>query len=145
MPRVLLIVAVLALAFYVVSIVDVAVQPPSRHRGVSKTTWIAIVILLPVLGGALWFVVGRSRPSRLKLASAPDDDAEFLGKIGSGSGSGSFSDQDERIRRLEEELAMLDSEADEPKPVDPKNSDKDAADQDAADPDSDGPRRGSIG
>lgn len=146
MPRVLLIVAVLALAFYVVSIVDVAVQPPSRHRGVSKTTWIAIVILLPVLGGALWFVVGRSRPSRLKPASAPDDDVEFLGRIGSGS----FSDQDERIRRLEEELAMLDSETDAPKPVDPKKSeegvaDQAAADQDTADPDSDGPRRGSIG
>ena len=139
MPRVLLIVAVLALAF--VSIVDVAVQPPSRHRGVSKTTWIAIVVLLPVLGGALWFVVGRSRPSRLKLASAPDDDVEFLGRIGSGS----FSDQDERIRRLEEELAMLDSEADGPKPVEPKNPDQGAADQDTADPDSDGPRRGSIG
>lgn len=125
MPRVLLIVAVLALAFYVVSIVDVAVQPPSRHRGVSKTTWIAIVILLPVLGGALWFVVGRSRPSRARVALAPDDDPAFLGRV---SGT-SISDQDERIRRLEEELAQLDAESDDP----------------PTDPDSDGPRRGSIG
>jgi hypothetical protein len=135
MPRVLLIVAVLALAFYVVSIVDVAVQPPSRHRGVSKTTWVAIVILLPVLGGALWFVVGRSRPSRLRLALAPDDDPEFLGRVGGGS----FSDQDERIRRLEEELAMLDAESEDP-PKDPG-----AADPNTTDTDPDGPRRGSIG
>ncbi|WP_396641911.1 PLD nuclease N-terminal domain-containing protein [Microbacterium sp.] len=141
MPRVLLIVAVLALAFYVVSIVDVAVQPPTRHRGVSKATWIAIVILLPVLGGALWFVVGRSRPSRLKLALAPDDDPEFLGRVGGGS----FSDQDERIRRLEEELAMLDSEADDPRNAAPAPVDPESADPGAIDPDSDGPRRGSIG
>ena len=140
MPRVLLIVAVLALAFYVVSIVDVAVQPPSRHRGVSKTTWIAIAILLPVLGGALWFVVGRSRPSRLKLTLAPDDDPEFLGRVSAGS----FSDQDERIRRLEEELAMLDAEADDP-PKDPGPAEPKAGDTDTADPDTDGPRRGSIG
>ena len=152
MPRVLLIVAVLALAFYVVSIVDVSVQPPNRHRGVSKTTWIAIVILLPVLGGALWFVVGRSRPSHAKLASAPDDDPEFLGRLGS------FSDQDERIRRLEEELALLDAEADDP-PTTPgrrdagekptaKTSDDgqvDGGEVAPSDPDADGPRRGSIG
>ena len=140
MPRVLLIVAVLALAFYVVSIVDVAVQPPSRHRGVSKTTWIAIVILLPVLGGALWFVVGRSRPSRLKLTLAPDDDPEFLGRVSAGS----VSDQDERIRRLEEELAMLDAEADDP-PKDAGPAEPKSGDTDTADPDTDGPRRGSIG
>ena len=35
---------------------------------------------------------------------APDDDPEFLGRIGT------ISDQDERIRRLEEELALLDAE-----------------------------------
>lgn len=38
------------------------------------------------------------------MHSAPDDDPEFLGRIGS------ISDQDERIRRLEEELALLDAE-----------------------------------
>ncbi|HAQ59570.1 MAG TPA: hypothetical protein DCR63_03765 [Microbacterium sp.] len=148
MPRVLLIVAVLALAFYVVSIVDAAVQPPSRHRGVSKTTWIAIVVLLPVLGGALWFVVGRARPTKTKTGagSAPDDDPVFLGRLGS------FSDQDERIRRLEEELALLDAEADDP-PVaagaDGITADEDRPDGEggsaASDPDADGPRRGSIG
>ena len=108
MPRVLLIVAVLALAFYVVSIVDVAVQPPSRHRGVSKTTWVAIVILLPVLGGALWFVVGRSRPSRLRLALAPDDDPEFLRRLNREKA------MEDRIEQLEQELRDLDD--DNPKP-----------------------------
>lgn len=106
MPRVLLILALVATAFWVYTIVDCAVQPPTRHRGVSKPAWIVIVIVVPVLGGLLWLLVGRTRRSQLRAPRAPDDDPEFLGRIGA------ISDQDERIRRLEEELAMLDAEAD---------------------------------
>ena len=43
------------------------------------------------------------------VGSAPDDDPEFLGRIGT------VSDQDERIRRLEEELAQLDAEDEDPR------------------------------
>jgi cytoskeletal protein RodZ len=107
--RVLLILALVLTAFWVFTIVDCAAQPSYRHRGVSKPVWILIVILLPVLGGILWFVVGRVRASALTPRTAPDDDIEFLGRIGT------MSDQDERIRRLEEELAQLDAEDDDPK------------------------------
>ncbi|MFG6403840.1 MULTISPECIES: PLDc N-terminal domain-containing protein [unclassified Microbacterium] len=110
MTRVLLILALVATAFWVYTIVDCALQPPTRHRGVSKGMWIAIVVLLPVLGGLLWFVIGRGRTSKTVGRRAPDDDPEFLGSIAS------VRDQDERIRRLEEELAQLDSEADDPQP-----------------------------
>jgi hypothetical protein len=110
MPRVLLILALVATAFWVFTIVDCAVQPPTRHRGVSKPVWILIVVLLPVLGGLLWLVVGRARKSAVAARRAPDDDPEFLGRLGA------ISDQDERIRRLEEELAQLDAEADDPGP-----------------------------
>ena len=109
MPRVLLILALVATAFWVFTIVDCAVQPPTRHRGVSKPIWILIVVLLPVLGGLLWLAVGRTRRATLAARRAPDDDPEFLGKIGY------VSDQDERIRRLEEELAQLDAEDDDPR------------------------------
>src|SRR6188474_1132254 len=101
--------ALVATAFWVFTIVDCAVQPAIRHRGVPKPVWLVIVVLLPVLGGILWFVVGRSRETAATLRRAPDDDPEFLGKIGT------ISDQDERIRRLEEELAQLDAEGDDPK------------------------------
>ncbi|OJV96378.1 MAG: hypothetical protein BGO47_04525 [Microbacterium sp. 67-17] len=104
MPRVLLILALVATAFWVYTIVDCAVQPPTRHRGVSKPLWIVIVLVLPVIGGLLWLVIGRARRTAVHATRAPDDDPEFLGRIGT------ISDQDERIRRLEEELAMLDAE-----------------------------------
>ena len=109
MPRVLLILALVAASFWVYTIVDCSVQPATRHRGVSKPVWILIVVLLPVLGGLLWLTVGRVRRSTIAARRAPDDDPEFLEKIGT------LSDQDERIRRLEEELAMLDAEDDDPR------------------------------
>jgi len=113
-------VALLLLAFWVYSIVDCALQPPTRHRGVSKPVWMLIVILLPVLGGILWLVVGRQRRRALPQPTyrAPDDNPEFLGRIGS------ISDQDERIRRLEEELAALDSEEDAPGAADGDTDDQ---------------------
>lgn len=110
MTRVLLILALVATAFWVFTIVDCAVQPSTRHRAVSKPVWMVIVVLLPVLGGILWFTIGRSRAGAASTAGrAPDDDPEFLGRIGA------QSDQDERIRRLEEELAQLDAEDDDPR------------------------------
>lgn len=109
MVRVLFVLIPLVAAFWVFTIVDCAIQPPTRHRGVRKGAWIAIVILIPVLGGILWLAVGRVRKSAVTVYQAPDDDPEFLSTL-----SG-VTDQDERIRRLEEELAKLDSEDDDPR------------------------------
>lgn len=106
--RILLPAVLLLIAFWVYSIVDCALQPPTRHRGVAKPVWILIVALLPVIGGILWFVVGRGRSRAGGGLRAPDDDPAFLGTIGS------VRDQDERIRRLEAELAALDSEGADP-------------------------------
>ncbi|WP_375385535.1 PLDc N-terminal domain-containing protein [uncultured Microbacterium sp.] len=130
MPRVLLILALVLTAFWVFTIVDCAVQPPTRHRGVSKPIWILIVLLLPVLGGILWLVVGRVRASTIAARRAPDDDPEFLGKIGV------LSDQDERIRRLEEELAQLDAEDADPRWTPPISGEPPAV---AASPDAPAP------
>jgi uncharacterized small protein (DUF1192 family) len=104
----LIVLGIAAVVFWVFSIVDCAIQPPSRHRGVSKGAWLAIVVLMPVLGGVLWFVLGRARKQKPGRVIAPDDDPSFLGTLKG------LSDQDERIRLLEEELARLDSEGDAP-------------------------------
>lgn len=136
----LLILALVATAFWVFTIVDCAVQPPSRHRGVSKPVWILIVVLLPVLGGILWLAVGRLRRKAVAARRAPDDDPEFLGSLAA------RSDQDERIRRLEEELAQLDAEGDDPPwtkpPADGATQPRAAAD---TPPDGDDDARGQRG
>ncbi|MEZ3159250.1 PLDc N-terminal domain-containing protein [Microbacterium sp. BWT-B31] len=139
MTRVLLIGALLAAVFWVFSIVDCALQPPIRHRGVSKPVWIIIVVVFPVVGGILWFAVGRARASALAARRAPDDDPEFLDRLGS------TSDQDERIRRLEEELALLDAEDDDPRwrrPVPPPAASQSTAPGDPADKPADRPGDG---
>jgi Phospholipase_D-nuclease N-terminal len=121
--RVYLILALLAIAFWVYSIVDCALQPPTRHRGVGKPVWLLITFLLPVVGGILWFAIGRTRRRAATALRAPDDDPDFLGKITV------ISDQDERIRRLEEELAALDAEDDDPRWNPPAIGGDDADDQ----------------
>lgn len=119
MARVLLVLAVVAAAFIVVSLVDCAVQPATRHRGVPKAVWIIVIIVLPVIGALLWFVIGRGPAPDATPVAGADDDLSFLSGIDlSGfSVDGSAADaaaerasRDERIRRLEAELARLDEE-----------------------------------
>nr|WP_245325329.1 PLD nuclease N-terminal domain-containing protein [Microbacterium amylolyticum] len=91
--------SVAAVVFTIFAIVDCATQPETRHRGVPKGAWV-VITLVPVIGGILWLTIGRARkgqqpPSR---PVAPDDNPGFL------------TAADERIRQIEEELAMLDAE-----------------------------------
>lgn len=107
MARVLIVGGFLAALFWVFSIVDCALQPSSRHRGVSKTAWVLIVVLLPVIGGILWFAIGRLRrgEANTPFVTGPDDDPDALRRM-------STAEQDARIRELEAELARLDEESD---------------------------------
>lgn len=129
MARLLIILAVAAVVFTVFSIVDCAVQPDTRHRGVSKGVWI-VIVLVPVIGGILWFTIGRARKGQearpQSRPSAPDDDPAFL------------SAADERIRRLEEELAMLDVEAQFDQRPDDETADDAASDRESDDDDEEG-------
>lgn len=105
MARGILIGVVAAVVFTVFSIIDCAVQPATRHRGVSKPVWI-VITCVPVIGGILWFVIGRSRgsASTFTVPSSPDDDPAFLRDLDTSA--------DDRIRQLEEELRRLDAEDD---------------------------------
>ncbi|MGN6200756.1 PLD nuclease N-terminal domain-containing protein [Humibacter sp.] len=104
MIRVWLIVGVIAALFYIYSIVDCAMAERERVRGVPKAAWIPIVVVFAVIGGVLWFTVGRPRRGnggRVRTI-APDDDPEFLRNLERDRR------QQERIRRLEQELSDLD-------------------------------------
>src|SRR5215212_10593166 len=100
MARFWVIAAVVAAAFMVYSLVDCAMTERARVRGPRKGLWI-VIILLPVLGGVLWFLIGRGRGSARPIprSTAPDDDPAFLRTLVQDK------EQQERIRRLEQELA----------------------------------------
>lgn len=82
MPRLLL--AVLAIAFTIYTVVDVVKTARSEVKGLPKAMWLLLTIILPVLGGAAWLLIGRPRgqrggQSRRPLGPlGPDDDPDFL-------------------------------------------------------------------
>ena len=82
MTRFLIIGIAVALALTVFAGVDAILLDKYRVRGVPKGLWIVIIILLPVVGPVLWFLVGRGKKSEVKYRRgkpiAPDDDIDFL-------------------------------------------------------------------
>lgn len=101
MVRILIIGVVLAVAFTLYSLVDAAMTDASRARGVSKPVWVVLTIVLPVIGGILWLVVGKGDPAPAR-ATPPDDDPRFT-RI-------SDVEFDQRIEDLEQQLRDLDEE-----------------------------------
>lgn len=114
MVRVLLIGGVIAVAFTIYTLVDVLMTERSRIRGVQKPIWAVITLFLPVVGGVLWLTIGKVRrgPRRLDRPVAPDDDPTFLSSL-SQEEIRRRAEQDERLRRLEQELADLEAEDDD--------------------------------
>ena len=109
MVRWIVIGAVGIVAFTVYALVDLFMTHAPRVRAFPKPVWIAVIVALPVVGPALWLLVGKARGQKRQAATAtrnPDDDASFLSAI-------DREESDERIRRLEEELRKLD---DDPQP-----------------------------
>lgn len=91
MPRAIPILVIVGLAIY--SFFDVLQTEEQRIRRLPKTAWL-VLALVPVIGAALWFMIGRPVRSRggygpprtITLRSpsrpkAPDDDAAFLKKL----------------------------------------------------------------
>jgi hypothetical protein len=103
MVRFVIIGIVVAVAFVLYALVDAVMTERSRARGVSKSFWVLIIVLLPVIGGLLWFMIGKGAAPKAKPL-APDDDPRFTGtqvpkKV-----------LDEQLRELEDRLRELDDE-----------------------------------
>ena len=95
-----------AIVLDIFAIIDIVLIDKSRVRAFPKALWVLIVIAVPLIGAILWFVVGRQWGSRQqqRRTVAPDDDPTFLNNLRRDE------EQDERIRRLEQELAELDDD-----------------------------------
>jgi hypothetical protein len=109
--RIELFVALLVLVLEIYAVVNCILTPEGEVRGVHKAVWLIFIILLPLLGSVLWLGVGRNRPPRPAHMSgrAYDSGAAHRGR----SGGYRDLDVDERIRRMEEDLARLERESGE--------------------------------
>ena len=73
----------LAIAFYIYTIIDILRTPTSATRTLPKYVWLIIAVLLPIIGGVFWLLLGRIWPqrgyrSKRNAPKAPDDDPKFL-------------------------------------------------------------------
>jgi hypothetical protein len=108
MVRLWLIVAVAAVAFTVYAAIDCGTMPRQR------VVWLLLVIILPVLGGVLWFLLGRT-PAADPGASAryrgPEDDPDFLGTTPEPGTTLTDKDQDDAtLRDLEDQFHERDDD-----------------------------------
>jgi hypothetical protein len=126
MIRVLILALPILLALY--ALIDCIQTDESEVRGLPKIGWIVLIVLVTVIGPIAWLVAGRSRRGRTSRRGlpgwtgqgdggrpssrplAPDDDPEFLGRLGSTA----------RDRRLEEWEADRAPE----KPPEPKDDER---------------------
>lgn len=106
MARLYVVIAFLVVAFDVFAIVDVMLIDGRRIRALNRPLWVLVILVLPVIGAILWFLAGRQRREGdgERRTIAPDDDPAFLRNLRRDEA------QDERIRRLEQELAELDDD-----------------------------------
>jgi hypothetical protein len=111
MSRLFVIVPVIVVALDIFSIIDIITIDERRVRGLPKVLWVAVVVLLPLVGVILWFTIGRARGDDSggggggqRRVVAPDDDPNFLRNLRRDE------EADERIRKLEQELSELDDD-----------------------------------
>ena len=143
MIRVLVYALPILLAIY--ALIDCIQTDESEIRGLPKFGWIILIVFIGVVGPIAWLVAGRTRNGRSLLPGlptlggrnsggpterprtiAPDDDPEFLGRLGT---------QNSYDRQLDEWEEDLRRSAGENPPGAPDDEDPDEG------PDSDVPAR----
>lgn len=110
MARLLVIGAVAVLVLTVFAVVDCVLTERVRVRALPRWLWVPLVLVLPVLGPALWFLVGRGPALPPRPVRGPDDDPAFGAPRRALPPARS---DDAEWRRLEQELARLDADADD--------------------------------
>lgn len=102
-------VTVLALGLTVFALIDCIRTDKHRVQALPKIVWVLVIVLVPVVGPVAWLLAGRSRATPGRVARpgpvAPDDDPEFLRQL---EWQRQQEAEDERLRRLEEELRRED-------------------------------------
>ena len=107
MFRLWLVVVVAAVAFTVYAVIDCATMPRDRIRSLRRGWWVLVVLVLPVLGGLLWFLLGRAPATRGPgpRYRGPEDDPDFLGGPHGAEPPRTDKDQDDAtLRDLEDQF-----------------------------------------
>lgn len=109
------VIVVIELALLVFCLIDAVQTPETRMRNLPKWAWIALIIILPVVGPVSWLIAGRPRRSQSVAVPtyerprpaprAPDDDPEFLASLKKPN-----SDHEDLLKKWEEDLKRREEE-----------------------------------
>lgn len=79
---------IVAIGLAVYAVIDCLQTDPAEIRGLRRPVWIAVILLLPIIGPVAWLVARRGGlrfPSRRRRPTtppvAPDDNPEFLRQL----------------------------------------------------------------
>src|SRR6478609_7410725 len=101
------VVPILLLVVFVYGLIDLIRTDARQTRGISKPAWIVVQIVLPLIGAALWFLIGRPRgsaaasPAAYSHPTSPDDDPDFLRNLELRRRNQAEAD---RLKKLKDEL-----------------------------------------
>lgn len=122
LPTVYVLFTVAMFAVSLIALVDIVSRDDSQVRGLPKLVWVLLVVFLPLLGSALWFIVGHDWSAARAAGSFGGRSSENVSfgdprrseRIGFGGSrrASSWSSQPAapRQRTTEEQLADLDRE-----------------------------------
>lgn len=109
------VIAVIELALLVFCLIDAVQTPETRMRNLPKWAWIALIIILPLVGPVSWLIAGRPRRAQSvgvpayerprPTPRAPDDDPEFLASLKKPN-----SDHEDLLKKWEEDLKRREEE-----------------------------------
>ncbi|MGQ3383983.1 PLDc N-terminal domain-containing protein [Glutamicibacter sp. TV12E] len=84
MVRFLIFASVVSIALMIYTLIECSRAPKHRVRSLPKQAWVVVIIVLPLVGAILWFLLGRPANESNQQAThqtAPDDDEDFLRQL----------------------------------------------------------------
>jgi Phospholipase_D-nuclease N-terminal len=113
--RVEVVVGLVVLVLEVYCLLNCILTPAAQARGLPKALWLILIVLLPLLGSVLWVVLGRRQVASAALPALPELPAPPAAPPAAAHRYPRYAAMtiDERIRRLEEDLARLELESSE--------------------------------
>ncbi|KQO62763.1 PLD nuclease N-terminal domain-containing protein [Curtobacterium sp. Leaf261] len=105
------------LLLLITALIDVIVRDQSQVRYLPKWAWILLVILLPVAGAIIWFVVGHDwqagprNHGRYLEPNRREDRFATLGDARAAHGSQRVSSTEQELAALEDEIRFYDAQA----------------------------------
>ncbi|GAA3059772.1 MULTISPECIES: PLD nuclease N-terminal domain-containing protein [Actinomycetes] len=146
MLKVIIPLGIVGAGLMIYSLIECIQTPRHRVRVLGKSAWLAVIVLVPIIGAGLWLAFGRGRMAAPgaapKRPSAPDDDPNFLRNL---EIQRMQKQREEELRRKEAELeARQKGQTPQKKPDDGAATDtpSDGSGAPGADKDGDGSRNG---